>query len=76
MIEKKSISHLLLGSFIILSLFIKLFLIFKYKNQLNLSSDDLNYIKSAVVLIKTGVFTFHNFNEPTVFVMPVYQFFL
>jgi len=59
------------GSFIL-----KLFLIIIYKNRLNLSSDDLNYIKSAVAFLKTGIFTFHNYNEPTVFVMPLYPLFL
>ena len=62
---------IILGSFIL-----KLILIFVYKNRLNLSSDDLNYIKSAVAFLKTGIFTFHNFNEPTVFVMPFYPLLL
>ncbi|HEY9063128.1 MAG TPA: glycosyltransferase family 39 protein [Pseudobacteroides sp.] len=59
-----------------ISLIIKLYLIFTYKNRLTLSSDDLNYIKSAVALIRSGIFTFHNYNEPTVFVMPLYPLFL
>lgn len=62
--------------FIVLSFAIKLVLIFKYKNLLTLGSDDLNYIKSAAILIRKGIFTFHNFNEPTVFVTPIYPFFL
>lgn len=61
---------------IFVSFILKLFLIFIYKNRLNLSSDDLNYIKSAVSFIKAGIFTFHNYNEPTVFVMPLYPLFL
>ncbi len=61
---------------ICISFILKLFLIFIYKNRLTLSSDDLNYIKSAVALLKSGIFTFHNYNEPTVFVMPLYPFFL
>ncbi|KNY29707.1 ArnT family glycosyltransferase [Pseudobacteroides cellulosolvens] len=61
---------------ICISFILKLFLIFIYKNRLTLSSDDLNYIKSAVALLKSGIFTFHNYNEPTVFVMPIYPFFL
>ncbi len=67
---------MVLGIFILLSLSIKLFLIFEYKNRLTLSSDDINYIKSAIVLLKKGIFTFQNVNEPTVFVMPLYPFFL
>jgi len=55
---------------------IRMILIFIYGNDLHLGSDDLNYVKSAVALLKSGVFTFHNYNEPTVFVMPLYPFFL
>lgn len=66
----------ILTIFISLSFIIKLILIFKYKNQLTLASDDLNYIKSAVVLAKNGTFIFHSFTEPTVYVMPLYPFFL
>ncbi|MFZ5986426.1 MAG: glycosyltransferase family 39 protein [Bacillota bacterium] len=69
-------SHIILGSFVFVSFLIKLILIFKYQNNLTLSSDDLNYIKSAVVLIKRGIYIFHNLNEPTVFVTPLYPFFL
>ncbi len=59
-----------------LSFALKLFLILKYKNLLSLDSDDLNYIKSAVFLIKRGVITYHDYNEPTVFIMPLYPLFL
>ncbi len=65
-----------LGCFIGISLAIKLILIFKYRNLLSLDSDDLNYIKSAAVLVKRGIFVFHNYNEPTVFVTPLYPLFL
>jgi len=61
---------------VLCSLFIKAVLILKYKNLLTLSSDDLNYIKSAVALLRKGIFVFHNYNEPTVFVMPLYPLFL
>lgn len=68
--------YLILGTFILISFFIKIVLILKYQNNLTLSSDDLNYVKSAVVLIKRGTYIFHNINEPTVFVTPLYPFFL
>lgn len=73
---KKNISGRIMLCIASFSFVIKLILIFMYGNQLTLSSDDLNYVKSAVVLMKTGVFTFHNYNEPTVFIMPLYPFFL
>lgn len=68
--------YFILSIFVCVSFIIKLILIFKYKNQLTLSSDDLNYIKSAVVLGREGTFVFHNYNEPTVFIMPLYPLFL
>jgi len=69
-------TYFILVSFMLLSFVIKLILIFKYGNQLTLSSDDLNYLKSAVYLVKKNIFVFHNYNEPTVFVMPLYPLFL
>lgn len=69
-------THIILSIFILLSLAAKLLLIFTYQNQLTLSSDDLNYVKSAVVLLKRGIFVFHQYNEPTVYVMPLYPAFL
>ncbi|HHW47690.1 MAG TPA: glycosyltransferase family 39 protein [Clostridiaceae bacterium] len=69
-------TYFILGSFVLLSFAIKLILIFKYGDQLTLSSDDLNYLKSAVYLLKKNMFVFHNYNEPTVFVMPLYPLFL
>lgn len=66
----------LLAMFIALSMIIKLLMILKYKNQLTLASDDINYVKSAVALLKNRIFTYHNFNEPTVFITPLYPFFL
>ncbi|NSW91757.1 MAG: glycosyltransferase family 39 protein [Firmicutes bacterium] len=74
--EKEKISYILLSVFIFISLFIKLYLIFTQGNRLTLFSDDLNYVKSAVALAKKGIFVFHEYNEPTVFVTPVYPFFL
>jgi 4-amino-4-deoxy-L-arabinose transferase-like glycosyltransferase len=65
-----------LGLIIATSLAVKAALIFTYNNRLTLSSDDLNYLKSAAVILKRGIFTFQNFNEPTVFVMPLYPLFL
>ncbi len=63
-------------TFIAVSFLIKLIFIFKYNNSINLASDDLNYVKSAAVLIKNGVLTYANSNEPSVFVMPLYPYFL
>jgi len=60
----------------LVSLITRIALIFIYGNNLHIGSDDLNYVKSAVALVKRGIFTFHNYNEPTVFVMPLYPFFL
>jgi len=73
---RKNRHNLILILIIIASLIVKIVLIVKYKNNLTLSSDDLNYVKSAVVLVKRGIYIFHNLNEPTVFVTPVYPFFL
>lgn len=72
----KNKHYLTLGLFIVISLIIKIVLIVRYQNSLTLSSDDLNYVKSAVVLAKRGIYIFHNLNEPTVFVTPTYPFFL
>ncbi|MDP4091884.1 MAG: glycosyltransferase family 39 protein [Bacillota bacterium] len=58
------------------SFIIKLIFIFKYGNSINLASDDLNYIKSAVLLLKKGMFTYSSPNEPTVFIMPLFPYFL
>ena len=62
--------------FVLISLAFKLLLIFTQGNNLSLSSDDLNYIKSAVALVKKGIFVFHEYNEPTVFITPSYPVFL
>ena len=59
-----------------ISLSLKLYVICTQGNNLNLGSDDLNYIKSAVVLVRKGILTFHEYNEPTVFITPGYPFFL
>jgi len=69
-------TYFILGAFILLSFIIKLIMIFKYGNQLTLASDDLNYLKSAVYLTKKNILVFHNYNEPTVFIMPLYPLFL
>lgn len=61
---------------IVVSFIIKLALIAKYNNLLTLSSDDLNYIKSAIVLVEKGIFVYQNYNEPTVFITPLYPLFL
>lgn len=68
--------YFILGTFITISLTIKLIMIFKYGNELTLASDDLNYIESAVYLLKKNALVFHNYNEPTVFIMPGYPLFL
>lgn len=68
--------YMLLGLIIAVSLTLKIILILKYNNRLTLSSDDLNYYKTAAVLLKKGILTYQNFNEPTVFIMPLYPLFL
>ena len=62
--------------FTLISFIIKLYLILKEGNNLTLFSDDLNYVKSAVALVKKSIFVFWEYNEPTVFITPVYPFFL
>ncbi|NLC68996.1 MAG: glycosyltransferase family 39 protein [Clostridiaceae bacterium] len=78
--DKKHTKHkgiyILLYIFISISAIIKLILIFTQGNNLALFSDDLNYVKSAVALVKKGIFVFHEYNEPTVFITPVYPLFL
>lgn len=73
--EKRAV-YLILSIILLLSFSLKLYTIIKYKNQLTLGSDDLNYIKTAVYYLRTGIFTFHNYDEPTVFIMPLYPLFL
>ena len=63
-------------AFILISFAFKTCIILSQGNKLNLASDDLNYIKSAVALVKKGIFVFHEYNEPTVFVTPTYPLFL
>ena len=58
------------------SALIRFYTVFKYGSSLTLASDDLNYIKSAAVLLEEGRLVFHQYNEPTVFIMPGYPFFL
>lgn len=69
-------TYLLLGFFTVASLAVKLWLIFRYGNELTLYSDDINYVKSAVYLLKQGTLIYHEYNEPSVFIMPVYPLFL
>ncbi len=79
MILKRSlpdISVKILAALVFISFSLRFIMIFKYGNRLTLSSDDLNYVQSAVLLLKKGIFTFFNRTEPTVFVMPLYPFFL
>ena len=75
-IKDKYIYNIWLMLFILISFAFKAYIIFSQGNNLNLSSDDLNYIKSAVALVRKGIFVFHQYNEPTVFVTPVYPLFL
>lgn len=73
---KKRNIHITLALFVISSLSVKLLIIFKYGNLLTLSSDDLNYIKSGIVLLERGILTYQNYTEPTVFITPGYPLFL
>jgi len=73
---RRNYTRFILALFIAISFSLKLTFVLHYKNELSLSSDDLNYIKSAVVLLKTNLLTYHGFNEPTVFIMPLYPIFV
>lgn len=73
---KKKLIYIIVSAFVFISFIIKCILILKYKNTLTLSSDDLNYIKSTVVLCEKGILTYSDINEPSVFIMPGYPFFL
>jgi 4-amino-4-deoxy-L-arabinose transferase-like glycosyltransferase len=75
-LKSRNTAVCLTAIFTALSFLIKLYLIFYYKNSLTLSSDDINYVKCAVALLKNSVFVFHQYNEPTVFIMPLYPLFL
>lgn len=68
----KNSFKLLLFIFLLASFFIKLFFILRFRSTLTLSSDDLNYLKSAAYFIKKGILTYQEFIEPTVFIMPLY----
>ncbi|GAE90894.1 hypothetical protein [Acetivibrio straminisolvens] len=61
---RKNKHYFTLVLIILTSLIIKIVLILKYQNSLTLFSDDLNYVKSAAVLVKRGIYIFHNLNEP------------
>ncbi|WP_242855943.1 hypothetical protein [Ruminiclostridium josui] len=61
---------------IVITTIIKLILIFIYPEKMSVHSDDINYYMSAVYFLKTGVLTYRTFNEPTVFIMPLYPIFL
>ncbi|MCX7712018.1 MAG: glycosyltransferase family 39 protein [Clostridia bacterium] len=69
-------SSLALIMILTVALVLRLALIFKYGNLLTLDSDDLNYIKSAVYLLRSGLLTYQSYHEPTVYIMPGYPAFL
>ena len=73
-ISKKDLIWLSL--IVLISFIVKLYLILTEGNNLTLFSDDLNYIKSATALVKKNIFVFWEYNEPTVFIAPVYPLFL
>jgi len=74
--ERKRFYRFALAVSVLASFILKVLLIAKYRNLLTLSSDDLNYVKSAVMIIARGIFTYYDLTEPTVFVMPLYPYFL
>ncbi|MDD4495453.1 MAG: glycosyltransferase family 39 protein [Eubacteriales bacterium] len=74
--KKRDWAYITTAACIFASLILKLALIFVYGNRLSLNSDDLNYVKSAKVLLEQGSLVFHEYNEPTVFIMPLYPSFL
>lgn len=41
-----------------------------------MDNDDVKYIRSADVLLKTGILAYHDINCPTVFIMPGHSFIL
>ena len=41
-----------------------------------MDNDDVKYIRSAWVLLESQMFTYHDINKPTVFIMPGYPFIL
>lgn len=65
-----------LAGIIAITTVLKLILLFGYPEILSVNSDDINYYKSAVYFLKSGMLTYQNFNEPTVFIMPGYPLFL
>lgn len=61
---------------ILISLAFKLNAAFAMSDKLFVGSDDLGYIKSAKLLLKTGILSFHQENVPTVWITPAYPLFL
>ena len=55
---RQNISFLFTYSIYTCFVFYKLYLIFTEGNNLTLFSDDLNYVKSAVAMVKKGIFVF------------------
>lgn len=61
---------------IVLSTVLKLYVAFTMSDKLFVGSDDLGYIGSAKMLLKTGTFSFHQEHVPTVWITPAYPLFL
>jgi hypothetical protein len=74
--KEKTWIKLALLLMLVVTLAISLFAIFKYGNYFLLGSmdkmdnDDVKYVRSAITLLEKGMFTYHDVNTPTVFIMP------
>ena len=65
-IKKSQLIWIVLG----IGLVVRLFTLSNYGLSLTLNSDDMGYTNSAINLLKSGMLTYHNANEPTVHIMP------
>jgi 4-amino-4-deoxy-L-arabinose transferase-like glycosyltransferase len=74
--KEKTWIKLALLLMLVITLAMSLFAIFKYGNYFLLGSmdkmdnDDVKYVRSAITLLEKGMFTYHDVNTPTVFIMP------
>ncbi len=80
--KEKTWIKLALALIICTSFAVSIFVIFKYGNYFLLGSmekmnnDDVKYIRSAITLLQTGMFTYHDVTTPTVYIMPGLSFLL
>jgi 4-amino-4-deoxy-L-arabinose transferase-like glycosyltransferase len=67
--NKYPVKHLLLF-ILIVSFLLKTILVLAYGTAYNYHSDDQEYIRSAQIWLETGVFTYNDPSQPTVFITP------